>query len=381
MSDVYVEIGRGALPSAMATGKARAVPYNATLALGTYSVSHALVDAATVGLVLSRPGLGGEGLFLLILLYNVLAFGTQFLLGILVDRYRAPRGGAAAGCLLAAMGIVAAGADPWIAAVLAGFGNSLFHVGAGSLSLNINPGKAAAPGIFVAPGALGLFGGVTLAKMGAYHGPTFILLMLIACAAILFQQGPPVRYERRDLKVAPDYFEILLIILLLTVLVRALVGMTVAFPWKSDLSLMGVLIAVIVIGKGLGGILADRFGWRRVAVTGLLISAPLLTFLGDTPYLGIAGAFFFQMTMAVTLTAVACLFPGRSAFAFGLPCLALIIGALPGFTEYKSVVGADGILFAVILASAALLWMGLGLLSRLGIRTEGASAAGNDRGD
>jgi hypothetical protein len=149
----------------------------------------------------------------------------------------------------------------------------------------------------------------------------------------------------------------------MTVMVRALVGMTVALPWKSNFTLACFLVGGIVLGKGLGGVVADRFGWRKVAVTGLIVSAPLITFLGDVPLLGIAGAFLFQMTMAVTLASIASMFPGRSAFAFGLPCLALIIGALPSFTEQKELIGSDWILFTVILLSAALLFAGLSMLS------------------
>lgn len=347
-------------PSAgLTTVRPFVIPYSARLTLANYSVIHALVDATTAGLVLSLAGLPGFTLFAAILTYNIAAFGTQFLLGLAVDGARSARGGAALGCAVAGLAAMMPGANPYAVALVAGLGNSLFHVGGGSVCLNISPGRATAPGIFVAPGALGLFLGVTLARRGLYDPSIFAALMFISALAILLQQGPEISYERRKATASPEVRETVLILLLVTVLVRALVGMTVSLPWKSDLHLAGVLTACVVAGKGLGGVLADRFGWRRVALTGLLLSAPLLTFLGDVAFLGMAGAFLFQMTMAVTLTAVACLFPGRSAFAFGLPCLALIIGALPAFSGYKSVVGSDWILFGVIIISAWLLNLGL----------------------
>ncbi len=352
------------------------VPYSARLTLANYSVIHALVDATTAGLVLSLAGLPGFTFFAAVLTYNIAAFGTQFLVGLAVDGARSARGGAALGCAVAALAAMMTGANPYLVAIVAGLGNSLYHVGGGSICLNIDPGRAAAPGIFVAPGALGLFLGVTLARKGLYEPSLFAALMLFSAAAILLQQGPEISYERKKAPASPEAVEMILLLLLMTVLVRALVGMTVALPWKSDLTLATILMVCVVAGKGIGGVLADRYGWRTVALTGLVASAPLVTFLGGIPVLGMAGAFLFQMTMAVTLTSVACLFPGRSAFAFGLPCLALIIGALPAFTGYKEAVGNDWILFGVILVSALFLHYGLKLLFSCGFVTSSARARG-----
>lgn len=343
------------------------IPYSPGLTLANYSVIHALVDATTAGVVVSLGGFPASTLFAAILSYNIAAFGTQFLLGLAVDGTRSSRGGAALGCAVAGLAAMMPGTNPYAVAVVAGLGNSLYHVGGGSICLNISPGRATAPGIFVAPGALGLFLGVTLARKGFFDPSLFAALMLLSAVAILLQQGPEVSYERRRASDSPAVVETILFLLLMTVLVRALVGMTVSLPWKSDLLLVSLLTASIVAGKGLGGLLADRFGWRKVALTGLLLSAPLVTFLGDIAVLGIAGAFLFQMTMAVTLTAVACLFPGRSAFAFGLPCLALIFGALPAFTGYKGVVGSDWILFGMIILSAWFLNLGLRMFFAYGL--------------
>jgi FSR family fosmidomycin resistance protein-like MFS transporter len=157
------------------------ISYDARAALTNYSVAHALVDATTVGLVLSLGGPDAQ-FFTLVLLYNILAFGTQFIFGIAVDRHRAARPAAAAGCLLAGLAVPSATVDHTLAVVLAGLGNSLFHVGGGSMSLSITPGRATAPGIFVAPGALGLFAGVMLARSDAYRGEVFVFLMLLSAA-------------------------------------------------------------------------------------------------------------------------------------------------------------------------------------------------------
>ena len=66
----------------------------------------------------------------------------------------------------------------------------------------------------------------------------------------------------------------------------------------------------------------------------LLLSLPLVTYLVLEPLAAIVGMVVFQMTMPVTLKAVHHLMPERPGLAFGLPCVALIVGALPGVAGY-----------------------------------------------
>ena len=119
-------------------------------------------------------------------------------------------------------------------------------------------------------------------------------------------------------------------------------------------------------GKALGGILADRFGWVRVAMIALLSSVPMIMFGAGAAYLAVVGMFLFQMTMAVTLAAVARLFPGQPSLAFGLPCLALIIGAMPVFVGLGPWFSKPWVSGVLLTLSAAALFKGLsGLRSML----------------
>jgi FSR family fosmidomycin resistance protein-like MFS transporter len=348
-----------------------AVAGSARLTIAQYGLTHALVDAATAGLVLSTRGVSDAALFSLVLLYNTVAFAPQFLLGALVDRHCDPRRAAALGCALAALGIPAALVDPLLGAGVAGLGNALFHVGGGSLVLRASPGRAAGPGIFVAPGGIGLFVGMAMGKTGTYPPALMAALLLACCGTSLLAAAPPQLEEPPRRTPRPDSPAATLLLLLLVVAVRALAGMTAVFPWRNGFVMGAALVLAATLGKALGGVAADRWGWRRISVGSLVLAAPLMTFFGDAAALGLAGSLLFQATTAVTLAAVALLLPERPAFAFGLPCLALWIGALPSFTTRKDLLGSDLFLFAAILASAALLHLGLGLLPRPAIARAG----------
>ena len=77
-----------------------------------------------------------------------------------------------------------------------------------------------------------------------------------------------------------------------------------------------------------GGLAADRFGARRAGPASLL-AAGALFLLGENPLAGTAALFLFNMTMPMTLSALARLLPGAKGLAFGLTTFALFLGFLP----------------------------------------------------
>ena len=101
--------------------------------LALYSLAHLWVDLSCALLVL-RTLSGGPYFGLCLLLYNFCAFALQMPLGLLADRL--DRNGllSAAGCALTALAYLAP--MPVLAAVTAGVGNALFHLGGGLDVLN-----------------------------------------------------------------------------------------------------------------------------------------------------------------------------------------------------------------------------------------------------
>src|SRR5512138_105562 len=152
-----------------------------------YSLSHALVDATCAATLFAIAALGRtepQDLFYVVVFYNVIAFSTQPMLGLLVDIFKAPVYSAIGGILLVAVSTLFL-QFPFLAALIAGLGNALFHVGGGVVSLNLDSGKAALPGIYVAPGAFGLMVGTLIGKGGHFLAWPFILLLIGSALSIL----------------------------------------------------------------------------------------------------------------------------------------------------------------------------------------------------
>jgi len=329
-----------------------------TTYLLVYGLSHALVDASCIILLLGGIDVREE-LLTYILIYNILAFGLQLPFGIIIDRMHQPVLSAVLGCIVLSLGIMLF-LHPPISVILAGIGNALFHVGGGSVSLNLNRGKAALPGVFVAPGGIGLFAGGIVLKLFGFHPGICVAFLLTMGLIIYMIKSPTILYETKG-AMPVNYLTLIIVLLLITVCIRSLVGLSVNFQWKSDTALLIALTAGIAFGKALGGFLADYFGWIKITISGLTLSALLLFFGSQVPVVAIIGMFLFNLTMPVCLVAISNLLPGRPGFSFGLTTFAMIAGALPSFSSFKSFFSGSSVILVMILLSTIILFKGLKL--------------------
>jgi FSR family fosmidomycin resistance protein-like MFS transporter len=330
-----------------------------------YGAAHAVVDATTVAVVFGAIGLHAvpiDQAFYLVVGYDVLAFASQALLGLVTDRLQAPRAVALLGLVVTAFSLVALGVHAGTAVIVAGLGNALFHVGAGALSLAIEPGRAAAPGIFVGPGALGLAVGIWVGHHGPFATWPFFVALGCAVALVALVATPEAPYARLPAPARVDHVAPIVALLLLSIAVRSFVGLGAAHATPKSLSLSFGLALAACSGKVLGGLLSDRLGWLRTSVVALLASAPILAFGARQPSAMVFGMFLFQMTMPVTLAALTFAFPRRPAFVFGLACVALVAGALATFSRGVTAHYSSAGFFGLIVLSALALFVGLRML-------------------
>ena len=115
--------------------------------------------------------------------------------------------------------------------------------------------------------------------------------------------------------------------LLISVAVRSLGGLIVGWVHRDAAGVLWGLAIAAFAGKAAGGVVADRWGWVKVSVLALLLSAPLLSFVVGKAPLAVSGMLLFQMTMPVTLLAVYRVFPGEW-FAGPLAILVLILSGV-----------------------------------------------------
>ena len=326
-----------------------------------YSITHLLIDAACIFVLYSTVKFNNLEssilAFIIIVLYNTIAFGVQAFIGKIFDRNKEPKICAIIGCLLT-ISAVLFWRNPIITSILAGFGNAAFHVGGGIICLKLGDKQASIPGIYVAPGAMGLFMGAYIADKNLLPAYIFVILLSICTLFILINKP---KIETNQNTKNQIYNKLLLIInmLLLAIIIRSFIGLSITLDWKTNISLAFLLTLAVVFGKMAGGIIADKLGWIKTTVSALIISSPLIAFGINNPILFITGIFFFNFTMPVTLTAISNMLNNREGFAFGLTTLALIIGAYPFFAGINLTAKNTLIIFFIVILSAALIYFGL----------------------
>ncbi|NCB74841.1 MAG: hypothetical protein EOM51_08895 [Clostridia bacterium] len=329
---------------------------------GLYSLTHFLVDFTCAYLIFFR--LRGSDFWLVSLItYNFFAFAMQMPLGVVADAVNHNRLFACIGCLMIILSPFLIEVPILFCGVL-GSGNALFHIGAGRDVL-LRSGKSyTALGLFVSPGAIGLFLG-TLCGISEILPQYAVLSLLFADAAALYILIPKLRTKlsaESEAVLVPKRpfrdFSIMLICLILVVCLRSYVGATLTFPWKSEGSFALFLVISVVMGKAAGGFLADHFGALKTVFASLLLSSVLFLFY-KTPICGIIAVFLFNMSMPITLGAVRQLMPQRLGFGFGLLTFGLFLGIVPVFLNFnKLLVMPYGYTLAAVISSG-LLYYGL----------------------
>lgn len=342
--------------------------------LALYSAGHFLVDLTCAFLLLTVTAEAGETRWLCLLLYNFCAFALQMPAGLCADRWDRNAAVAVAGFGLT-LAAFAAVPVPLLCALLLGIGNCLYHVGGGVDVLHFSESKQWMLGVYISPGAIGLFLGGLLAQKQLISLPLgfSVILVLSAIIALGLHAAHSLKKPSGN---APPSIETTgrapiaaVIFLLLVVVLRSYVGLTLTFPWKTGVwSLLAVL--GVALGKAAGGFLADRLGAVRASVASLSLCALLFLF-SDHAICGLLALFLFNMTMPLTLFAMARLFPGARGFAFGALTFALFLGYLPTHLGLPALFAGQAWWYAV----EAVLSLGLLAAGLLACRERGGESA------
>ncbi|MDO4616735.1 MAG: hypothetical protein Q4B03_04680 [Lachnospiraceae bacterium] len=340
--------------------------------LPLYTLMHFLVDLTCIYRLYAQvmPISGGhEHWILLVLLYNFTAFALPGLIGLLADLTDTDDSMAALGCLLAAL---PAFLSRWglLTVLCQGVGNGLFHVGAGRKILMESRGRYADSGIFISSGAMGVF-------LGTLWRTEYNRMFLLGlAAALLVCAGILIAFTLRKRKMAGgagshsflafsavegeeslqvDFLTLSAILILLVVILRSFYGKSVSYDWKDTVLKSFLFVVCIVLGKALGGIIADRWGAAFASVLSLGGAAVTVLFSAHSPLMGCLSILLFNMTMPLTLTLLANCWKGYPGFAFGMLMLALFLGTLPDLLLHDVSLPVWALCLAALLSLACLL--------------------------
>ena len=324
-----------------------------------YSVMHFFVDFLCAWGIF-RNFQTGSGAYQNYLIYNFCAFALQMPLGILLDVLRSRVSDSLRpwlGQIWVFAGIFLTAAGVFTHPAILGVGNALFHVGAGLdvICEDFAKGHSGRSlGVFVAPGAVGLYLGTILGKHPGDRLSWLLSLsvLVILLAAMLTRQP---REPIISTSTNPKKFPILLLCCFAVVVLRSWTGFQTNFDWKATVPFLAVL--AVSSGKTLGGFASARFGHGRTMVCSLLL-ASICFLLGENPIFGLLGLLLFNMSMPVTLYLLAKHMPDTPGLAFGILTFGLFLGFLPVYADVTIPMSATFVCALGSIISAILLYIG-----------------------
>ncbi|MBQ4402396.1 MAG: hypothetical protein II832_09545 [Synergistaceae bacterium] len=255
-------------------------------------------------------------------LYNLIAFGGQWLAGLVLDKYRnfvVPS--LAVVPLILAMGFFHGAGIFWQAVFIA-LGNCVFHVSAGILILEHYSGFKE-PGIFVSSGAVGL--GLGLYRIaGALFFESVCAVCTVMAVFLLIKHPEASARGQHEKSSGKNLLPLMAgaFLLLLCVVLRGFGGNSRVPEYVM------LMPCVFMLGKSAGGIVCDMLGWRKTILATFLLCFAALQIHGTVGLVILS--FAFNMTMPLTLRLLHRSFPEYPGLTFGLAAGCLLPGAFFG---------------------------------------------------
>jgi MFS transporter, FSR family, fosmidomycin resistance protein len=298
----------------------------------------------------------GVGLFL----YNLLAFGGQYPVALLLEK-----SGKTKQFLLIACGLntIAVGVFiivPQLSIILAGIASAIYHVAGGSVCASEN--KAIHIGLFAAPGVAGLISGGYL----AYEGINIVWTLLIASLIFL------VLVTKLPMKVNPvvvdkepvgnkifslEQHDFIMIGLLTVISLRSVIWNVFQLIQEDNYEWLIAIGAAAFVGKIAGGWLADRIGWRLYAFISLIAATPLITLFRNEIVLFCIGIGLLQSGIPATTSLLIQSMKGKTERAISLSFgTAIIIGAVIFYIGQRAFLLSNDALSGIILVMLLVLY-------------------------
>jgi hypothetical protein len=296
------------------------------------------------------------------LLYNILAFGGQYFMALLMDRYGALKNflmAATAGNLLA---VLLFPFLPFAALGIAGMASAVYHVAGGIACAEKD--KAGPVGLFAAPGIIGLTvaGYLTWQKVDVFP---FLIAVCILFIVLLYlcrmQTEANVKNIATKPAIEPPHgHDLFMIVLLAVIALRSALWNLGQIVHDGNYYWLLAIAVSAAAGKVAGGWLSDRVGWKLYSLSSLLLSLPFLTIFKEEIILFCIGISLLQSAIpANTMLIIRYVKGSRSkgiAHSFGTAIIAGIFLVAP--LKYLGLSLVSGGLLLLLMAGSFLLFNG-----------------------
>lgn len=279
-------------------------------------------------------------LWVVSLLYDVLAFLPQGIIGYLCDKNKKIKIDLlGVFCLVLALLLLKINSIKYLSLIILCIGNSFIHVSGALKTIKCSNGKLSHSAIYVAGGSFGIIIGKILASLNISFW-IIILIVLTTIPFILLSRT----YQENDNYKKYSYHNdklpltVIIFLAMIVIIIRGYMGYGIPTNWNKSTLQAILLYSFMGLGKASGGILADQFGIKKIALLSAILALPFLILGNNYMILSLIGIMFFSMNMSVTLYLILSTLKNTPGLAFGLTTIGLFFGTLPVFfIQIKSV--------------------------------------------
>lgn len=301
------------------------------------SATHLLVDCLCVcSLYMLAAAKSHSDILSAIILYNIIAFGTQPFTGIIADKVAKKKHLLYISVVLLSIAVIITdfypqhAAAPLTAAILLGAGNSLFHVWGGKETASKSNNDIVSIGIFVAPGAMGLSIGYLFHSQQLLYA-SIAAIMLLSAAYTYINKGCNNTDKQTAKKEQPTdyslYFTIATMATISAIVVlRSFAGEKFSFVMTKGNDIILLIGIISTAGKMAGGAIARYIGLKSTIALLLIATAACYLLRHTSTPTAFTGIFIINCTMPITLYLANKVMKGRDGLAFGILAAALMPG-------------------------------------------------------
>lgn len=306
--------------------------------ISIYSICHFIVDFVCAIFILGKlPYIAhtNSEFITSVIIYNFFAFAFQVPLGYFLDKFKFYKYVSIIGMCLIGICYLIDFNNTIILSSIVGIGNALFHLEGGTNIYTLSKKKAFLNGLFVAPGALGIFLGTTFHKdlIFTYIPISLIIISVILLFLIQKQDIKKNLEENQKNSFNNSTIAIIVILIGISIIVRSIGGSAIVYTWKSGFTLGFIYAISIVVGKSFGGLFADKFGFLKVSLISLIGSAVFLILGYKYNVFAYIGILLFNIPMSITLTILENTLSKKIACAVGFNTMFLFIGYVICFID------------------------------------------------
>lgn len=278
-------------------------------------------------------------IWLIPFIYDAFAFVPQSLIGYFSDKHPKINLGII-GTILLLIGFIFFNLNfltKYISIIILCLGNACIHVEGAEETLKSSNGHLSHSAIFVSGGSFGVITGKLLGKsVISFWG--LIVLGLTMIPFVLLADNYSHKFKNREQSCNNFNYHnekinpwIIILLAVFVVIVRGYMGYGIPTSWNKTVLQTILLYIAMGIGKALGGILADSYGIKKIALISVSLSLPFLLFGDNYMFISLFGIVLFSMTMSITLGLLVSVLKKAPGVAFGLTTIGLFLGTAPIF--------------------------------------------------